>query len=275
MKLRLLLTLIGCLAVAPVATQAETLTNDKVIALSKAGLSDETILTAIRQSDADFELEADELIALREAGVSANVIEAMQQKNAAGPAAAIPSPTRTRPAEARSAQRMTADLDRLGPPQITPKIGETYYTRFTFKYEGDEFPTTNYWRGALVPINTKVQLLEIDDDSFDLLIEETGMTVEVENVEKYSKRSVLQYAQLMLADRPTSLSQFPEEIQQAIQMGDPRPGMTKEQVIYARGYPPAHQTPSLKSPEWMYWYSRFNKRAFHFNANGILSNIEN
>ena len=41
--------------------------------------------------------------------------------------------------------------------------------------------------------------------------------------------------------------------QSGIQQGRPMPGMTREGVILAVGYPPEHRTPSLDAPVWTYW----------------------
>lgn len=56
---------------------AETLTNEQVIQLSRAGLSDDVIVAKIRASDAAFQLAADDLVDLKKSGVSSPVISAM------------------------------------------------------------------------------------------------------------------------------------------------------------------------------------------------------
>ncbi|HEY0270455.1 MAG TPA: hypothetical protein VGC10_05650 [Sphingomonas sp.] len=79
-----------CLA-APVA--AETLTVDQIIALSSAGLGDEAIVAKVRGSGARFDLSADEMVQLKNRGVSGPVIAAMLSSGAAaGPALSPNSP---------------------------------------------------------------------------------------------------------------------------------------------------------------------------------------
>lgn len=56
---------------------AETLSNLQVVQLSQAGLGDDVIIAKIRASDASFQLTADDLIQLKKAGVSSQVISAM------------------------------------------------------------------------------------------------------------------------------------------------------------------------------------------------------
>lgn len=55
----------------------KTLTNDDIISLVKAGLSDAAIVSLIQGSQTQFDLSPNSLIKLKEAGVSNTVIEAM------------------------------------------------------------------------------------------------------------------------------------------------------------------------------------------------------
>lgn len=77
---------------APERTESKPVTYEDVISLSKAGLSDAAIITAIERSSSGFDLDAQRLLRLKSSGVSNSVIEAMQrndsQKTAAGQTAA-------------------------------------------------------------------------------------------------------------------------------------------------------------------------------------------
>jgi hypothetical protein len=59
------------------ATAQETMTNDEVISLSKAGLNPSLIIGKIRTSKTNFNLSTDSLIALKKAGVSDDIVAAM------------------------------------------------------------------------------------------------------------------------------------------------------------------------------------------------------
>jgi len=59
------------------SVSAETLTNQQVIQLSRAGLGDDVIIAKIRASEAGFQLTADDLIELKKSGVTSQVISAM------------------------------------------------------------------------------------------------------------------------------------------------------------------------------------------------------
>jgi hypothetical protein len=65
-----------------VFAQNETMTNAEVISLAKAGLSTTIIINKIRSSKTNFDLSTDSLIALKQAGVTDDVVGAMfESKN--------------------------------------------------------------------------------------------------------------------------------------------------------------------------------------------------
>jgi hypothetical protein len=86
-----LIALCLLLLAASVAAQ-EMLTNDSVIAMKKAGLSDAVILAKIRSSQSKFDVSTKSLVSLKQAGLSDPVIEAMV--GATGPGgSALTAPT--------------------------------------------------------------------------------------------------------------------------------------------------------------------------------------
>lgn len=79
----------------------EVLTNDAVITMVKAGLSENLILAKIRSTTTKFDVRAETLVSLKAAGVPERVIEAMVAQNgragavSASPAAALAAPEAT------------------------------------------------------------------------------------------------------------------------------------------------------------------------------------
>ena len=71
----LCLSLVLMLSAAVVAQ--ETMTNDEVISLTKAGLSSSIIVGKIKSSATKFDLSTDSLIKLKQAGVSDDIVGAM------------------------------------------------------------------------------------------------------------------------------------------------------------------------------------------------------
>jgi hypothetical protein len=97
---RLRLTLVLAVAAltlftATSLTAQEVLTNDSLVALKKAGLSDSIIISKIRSSQTKFDTSTKGLIGLKNAGISDQVIEAVVNAGSgatAPPAAAAPAP---------------------------------------------------------------------------------------------------------------------------------------------------------------------------------------
>jgi len=80
----------------PVIFAQETLTNDSVIKLLKAGLSEELVVTTINSSPGKYDTSVNALIALKKAGAGDKVVSAMILKASGAtqvPAATTPSTT--------------------------------------------------------------------------------------------------------------------------------------------------------------------------------------
>jgi hypothetical protein len=97
----------------PPATTDEVLTNDAVLAMVRAGLSERIIIAKIRSSRRNFDTSADALIKLKNANVPEAVIEAMVAAPEAPPAPPPPSPA---PPAAQAPPPP-------GPPVLPPALG--------------------------------------------------------------------------------------------------------------------------------------------------------
>jgi hypothetical protein len=78
---RFLAVLATILFIAQSASAQKTLTNDSIVRMSKAHLSTDVILNAIRTTPGKYSLDADDLITLKTAGVPDVVIAAMQKES--------------------------------------------------------------------------------------------------------------------------------------------------------------------------------------------------
>lgn len=278
-----------------------SMNNADVVKMTKAGLSEETIMAAMRKEAPDYDTSTDALIALKGEAVSEKVIQQMiSLKNASqAPAPAAESAPAPSPAPAPAATPAPAPppaytsilvpsgtggpvptaavstafsqvIPSIAPLPIEPVVGQDYVTRFTFRHEKNEHVTTNYGRGVVVPINTPVKVVSMSGSLLVLKRGDTGQEIKVKNEEKYTKKNIKEMAALMLASDKTPIEQVPEPFATAIRNGEMRKGMTKELVLMARGYPPAHETPSIEGDRWVYWSSRFVKQTIVF-TDGRLS----
>lgn len=96
------------LALCPILAAQQTMNNEAVLKLVKAGLSDDLIVTTISASPGSYDTSADGLLALKQGGASGKVISAIEQKTKSASA----PPTTSAPAvpEARS-PRIFIDAD--------------------------------------------------------------------------------------------------------------------------------------------------------------------
>jgi hypothetical protein len=91
------------------------MTNNEVIQLVTAGLSDQVVANSIRQaSNKDFDLTISALIALKKAGVSDAVITAMQESGTSTPASRSEAPPEPPRAITTPPASPCADIDYLG-----------------------------------------------------------------------------------------------------------------------------------------------------------------
>src|SRR5262249_38616603 len=61
-------------------------------------------------------------------------------------------------------------------------------------------------------------------------------------------------------------------INEAIEHAQVVPGMTRDEVLMSIGYPPAHRTPSLESPRWVYWHSHWQPAyAVNFEGDRVVN----
>ena len=146
-------------------------------------------------------------------------------------------------------------------------VGGEYFTRHGLRQEKNRWRSTNYGRGTLVPINTKVRVDDITSSTIRLTIVASGKPLKLSNIEKYTGGGTDVLAERTLSTEPTDLSGF--EFQKDIRVGRLRLGMTKEEAILARGYPPVHRTYSTEDDRWVYQQNRFVTQTILF-ADGKL-----
>jgi hypothetical protein len=130
-----LLLLCAVVFVTSVAAQ-ETLTNDSVIAMKKAGLSEGVILAKIRSSQTKFDTSTQALVGLKQAGLSDAIIEAMM----GGSGGVAAPPTAPRGSTATTAPQGRETIYHLKGAQyveLTPAFAsiETNFQVFSSKSE--------------------------------------------------------------------------------------------------------------------------------------------
>lgn len=152
-------------------------------------------------------------------------------------------------------------------------LGGTYYTQFVIRFEKGTHLTTNYRRGASIPVNTPVKLLNITSKTIEVQVDNPSQKLLVKNVEKHTGDDIYREFDKLFAKKKVDLSKFTALERTQIDNGTVAIGMTKNAVIVAIGYPPITETPNLDSNTWVYWKGRFDKFDVHFK-DGKVSKIE-
>jgi len=111
----------------------------------------------------------------------------------------------------------------------------------------------NWLIHPMIPAGTPARVLSYGEYEVKLEIDGRPMTLGLD----YGRRQNLrEWAQRMIVahDPKERIAAWPKAVRDSIALGKIAVGMTKEQVIVAIGYPPAHATPSLDAVQWKYWY---------------------
>lgn len=147
------------------------------------------------------------------------------------------------------------------PPEFASDISEdeTYYTQVgMWADKGVEIIATNYQRGTFIPVNSEAHIQEITGETITFRVPELGeQTFQLANVPKYTQADMRELFDRTFAKKPADLDDYSEEVVDNIREGRVEPGMSKDAVVLARGYPPAHETPDLDLNRWRYWVNRF------------------
>jgi hypothetical protein len=83
---------IALIALCPILAAQQTMNNDSIITMVKAGLSDDIILASISSRPCSFDISTSGLVALKAAGVSDKVVAAVITKGATAAPTSAPAP---------------------------------------------------------------------------------------------------------------------------------------------------------------------------------------
>ncbi|BCG63879.1 MAG: hypothetical protein methR_P1624 [Methyloprofundus sp.] len=161
-------------------------------------------------------------------------------------------------------------------PEVLPagvQLNAKYYTQVTMQYEKGKYRTSNYRRGALLAVNTEVELLGFTRKSITVKLIKQNKELLIENVIKHTGEDPYQAFAKLFAKQPLNLRKFTSAERKKITQAKAAKGMSKDAVLVAIGYPPITRTPTLESDDWTYWSNRFNTFIVYFE-NGKVSRIK-
>lgn len=156
------------------------------------------------------------------------------------------------------------------------ETNETVYTLVNLHPDmgNNRMYSVNYQQEGLIPLCSPVKIQDFNDKvlTFKDLSDDRVYTL----IKHGSSPDFPAYLNQYFGtdcdnDKIKTLSKIDQE---GISRGEALVGMSKEGVILAIGYPPAHKTPSLKGRKWMYWATRWDRFAVEFDQDGLVSNIK-
>jgi hypothetical protein len=150
---------------------------------------------------------------------------------------------------------------------------EGVYTLVNLHADGDRLTSLNYQTPGLIPLCSKVRIVDENRKGITLVVESTGRQY-VYQREKHLRNDFHDHLDCYFGTtcNTTDVETLSEIDQQGIRAGRALPGMSKQGVVYAIGYPPDHSTASTAADTWIYWASRWNKFVVHFR-DGFVSQV--
>ncbi|MDO8904106.1 outer membrane protein assembly factor BamE [Hydrogenophaga sp.] len=79
---------------------------------------------------------------------------------------------------------------------------------------------------------------------------------------------------IVATDPRTVVAKAGPKVRQAIETARVTPGMTREQVAMAVGYPVSSENPNLDAPRWRYWLWSYSPFTVIFNEQGRVASVE-
>ena len=147
------------------------------------------------------------------------------------------------------------------------------YTCCNFHYDKDWISDANWRTLPMIPAGAKIKVLEYGWNRASVEIDGKPMRIGHDYGRKEQPLEAY-IARLVVKDDPQArIAKYPPKVKQAIKDGVVIPGMTREQVIIAVGYPPTHRTASLDSNVWNLWASRAGRYEVHFNSKGTVEKL--
>ncbi|MDQ1329932.1 MAG: hypothetical protein QG578_195 [Thermodesulfobacteriota bacterium] len=153
---------------------------------------------------------------------------------------------------------------------------KTYYTTTNIWYEHpDNNLSTNYHRGTILPIGTKVSVHKIDNRRIQFTPQGSARMFTIINDKKTNTISIDELFNRYFSVDPVQVGvgdyyQATETDMENIKKGTIALGMSRKAVLMAYGYPPTHKTPLLTSDIWHYWYARLHKVIVYFKDDKIF-----
>jgi hypothetical protein len=134
------------------------------------------------------------------------------------------------------------------------------YLCCNIRTESDWLSDGGYVTGRIMAAGTPVKLVETRRGVAYVEIDGRRFRLSNEFGNKFETLDVWLKKVLVPQDPTKAIASYPQSIQSMVKSGKITKGMTKQQVIVALGYPPAHANSSLDVTDWTYMHNRWGGR---------------
>ncbi len=147
------------------------------------------------------------------------------------------------------------------------------FTCCNLHYNGDWISDANWSINAMIPAGTPIRILSYG--RYRAFIEIDGKPMRLGQDYGREQESLERFATKWVTpkDPKERIATYPPAIREAIRLGRVLPGMDREQVLVAVGYPPTHQTLTLEAPVWHFWTTRTSRYQVIWDADGRVKDV--
>jgi len=160
---------------------------------------------------------------------------------------------------------------------VNPSDKEPHFAGYTccnLHYSGDWVSDLNYSADTRIPAGAPIKV--VDYGRWRLITEVDGKKIRIGLDYGRRQETLAQFARKLTVDKDLRfrIASFPSIVQDAIRAGKVLPGMSKEQVVIAVGFPARNETPSVDGAAWKLWHTSRIPYTVRFDERGRVKDIE-
>lgn len=246
---------------------AETITNETIVTMVKAGLGEELISSKIKTSQNQFDVSTESILKLKKEGVSEKIIKTMLDASVKIDTSEKKVTQIVNPAESPASDQNIQHSEKQQEqrkPETSSKEENIYYARCNLKVIKGNYVSWVNWQSTptFIPVDTKLKVTR------------SGSTASIVNIETGSSYTLDigadgdAFLEKFVTKKAVDINKFPSDVQSNIKNTVARVGMTKEEVYTAMG-PPTNISNArtntmtyeniMSADLWVYARKRFGK----------------
>ncbi len=147
------------------------------------------------------------------------------------------------------------------------------FTCCNLHFNGDWISDANWSVNPMIPAGTPIRILSYG--RYRAFVEVDGKPMRLGQDYGREQESLERFAAKWVVDKDPKerIATYAPAIREAIRLGRAVPGMNREQVLVAVGYPPTHQTLTLDAPVWHFWTTRTSRYQVIWGADGLVQEV--